>query len=469
MQRKEREGRKERKEKIDFVVFRFALFASFALFAVHFIRVHSCRFVQIRVPHLFVLLVALASVAGGCATSNPERATVVWISIDGLRPDYLDRAKTPLLNRLVREGASTRKLIPPTPSLTFTSHVTQATGVGVAHHGIPGNAFYDTATKQRYNFPHEGAMLQAEPIWLTAKRQGVRVLVHDWPLAHAQTGPVRADYFLPKFDPAPTDEQRLDRVLETWRSDGGGDGSGEPLRLIMGYVKDPDVVGHRHGPDAPETLAAVAATDALLQHFVDDAIAQFRKQRRRRDEALYVVFTSDHGMATATTSINLDKLIDRPLPRDIVRVNSAAFVMLYLDPVPEAERDARKAALLRDLKRWDFISVYTRETLPPRWQLAHPTRVGDIVVLAKPDHAFSNRLPLATFLSEKVGSQSGVHGYSPEESREMNALCVIWRYPERMKRRELGKVPAERMHAIVAQLLNVEPAAGVRAAPRSIR
>src|SRR5438045_4017685 len=31
-------------------------------------------------------------------------------------------------------------------------------------------------------------MLQAEPIWLTAKRQGVRTLVHDWPLSHAQRG-----------------------------------------------------------------------------------------------------------------------------------------------------------------------------------------------------------------------------------------------------------------------------------------
>src|SRR5688500_4355976 len=80
------------------------------------------------VGRIVVIAVALFALVSGCA-KDAERATVVWISIDGLRPDYLDRGKTPLLNRLVREGASTRRLVPPTPSLTFTSHVTQATGV----------------------------------------------------------------------------------------------------------------------------------------------------------------------------------------------------------------------------------------------------------------------------------------------------------------------------------------------------
>ena len=406
-----------------------------------------------------ILLVTVAF-AGGCA-NNHERATVVWISIDGLRPDYLDRANAPLLNRLVREGVSTRQLIPPTPSLTFTSHVTQATGVGPGRHGIPGNSFYDTATKQRYNFPHEAAMLQAEPIWLTAKRQGVRTLAYDWPLAHAQAGPVRTDYFLDKFDGTLTDVQRLDMLLDRWRNDVGD----EPLRLLMSYVKQPDVVGHRHGPDARETLAAVEETDRLLQGFVDDVVTQFERQRRRRNEQLYVVFTSDHGMASAATSVNLDKLLERPLPRSVTRINSAAFVMLYLDQVPDAERETLKASILRDLgKQPNALAVYARESLPPRWNLAHPTRVGDIVILARPGHGFSTRLPLPIYPSAREGPQSGLHGYAPEESPDMNALCVIWRYPQRLKRRDLGAVRAEQMHATVARMLKIQPAKGAAVA-----
>jgi predicted AlkP superfamily pyrophosphatase or phosphodiesterase len=403
----------------------------------------------------FVLLIV--AFLCGCA-GKAERATVVWISIDGLRPDYLDRADAPLLNRLVREGASTRELIPPTPSLTFTSHVTQATGVGVAAHGIPGNSFYDAATKQRYNFPHEGAMLQAEPIWLTAKRQGVRVLVHDWPLAHAQAGNVRADYFLPKFDADLTDAKRLDQLLETWRRDAGA----EPLRLVMGYVKQPDVIGHRRGPNAPHTLAAVTETDALLQRFVDDATQIFRAKQRRGDR-LYFVFTSDHGMATAATSVNLDKVLAKPLPRAVQRINSAAFVMLYLDQVPPGEREALRAGVLRDLGRCEGVAVYTRETLPPRWQLCHPTRVGDIVVFAKPGYAFSTRLPLATYPASQANESGGLHGYPPEECPDMNAFCAIWREDRGMKRKDLGEVRAEQMHPTVAHLLHIKPADGVRA------
>ena len=32
-------------------------------------------------------------------------------------------------------------------------------------------------------------------------------------------------------------------------------------------------------------------------------------------------------------------------------------------------------ALMKDLGRWNFLSAYTRQTLPAPWNLAHPTRV----------------------------------------------------------------------------------------------
>ena len=407
-----------------------------------------------------LIVTALFVFLGGCAAGAPDRSVVVWISIDGLRPDYLDRAEAPLLKQLVREGLSSQRLVPPTPSLTFPSHVTQATGVPPGAHGIPANSFYDTADDRRYNFPHEAAMLEAEPIWITAKRQGVRTLVQDWPLSHAQAGDVRTDYFHDRFDAAPSDEQRLRLLLDTW----GGDAGDEPLRLLMGYVKNVDVVGHRHGPESAEVIAAVEETDALLRRFLDDALRAFRRRVRGREQ-FYLVLTSDHGMASAHTSVNLDKLFERPLPRGVRRITSATFAMLYLDQVPPDEREALEESLLKDLRRWDFLSAYTRESLPPEWGLAHPTRVGDIVVLLKPGHALSNRLPLPFFSAEKTGESGGVHGYAPAESPKMNGFCVIWRYPDALSRRDLGRVGAEQMHPTVARLLRVAPAEGVEATP----
>ena len=122
-----------------------------------------------------VLCVCICVASAGCwgkgakaPQAPPGRAVVVWISIDGLRPDYLDRGATPLFHRMIREGAYSKQLMTIFPSLTFPSHDAEATGTPAGMHGIPANDFYDTATHQQYNFPKFAEMLQAEPIWLTA-------------------------------------------------------------------------------------------------------------------------------------------------------------------------------------------------------------------------------------------------------------------------------------------------------------
>src|SRR5256885_572819 len=138
-----------------------------------------------RVVHLVsVLLLFFAGF--GCAQPAP-RTTVLWISVDGLRGDYLKRADPPTLMRLAHAGAYTTQVRPIFPSETFPNHIAQVTGTTADHTGIPTNAFFDTATGQRYSFPDDSALIRVEPIWTTAKRQGVRVAVIDWPMSYKQT------------------------------------------------------------------------------------------------------------------------------------------------------------------------------------------------------------------------------------------------------------------------------------------
>ena len=139
--------------------------------------------------------------------------------MDGFRGDYVDRTTLPFFGRLMKEGVYSRRFHPVFPPITFPSHCAEATGVGVDRHGITGNDFYDTTTRAEQRFPAEAAFLEAEPIWLTAERQGVRTLVFDWPLSQKQTGPVQDEYFADKFDNAPTDAQRLDHLLAVWQQD----------------------------------------------------------------------------------------------------------------------------------------------------------------------------------------------------------------------------------------------------------
>jgi hypothetical protein len=378
---------------------------------------------------LFLALLAVVALCG--CTPAPSRPVVVWISIDGFRPDYLDHANAPTLKRLIAQGESSRQLVPPMPSLTFPSHVTQVTGVLVRQHGIPANSFYDATTKQLYKYPNDERMLEAEPIWRTAQRQGVRALVQDWPLSF-EPGET--------FDAERSDQQRLDELLDTWRRDRGR----PSLRLIMSYIKNIDVVGHEHGPDAPETRAAVERVDAQVKWFIDKATQVLRQQKRHGND-LYLVLTSDHGMTPVRTRVSAESLFARPPPPSVERVSGGTFAMLHLDRVPAAERDALQASLLADLWRWDFLDVYTRDRLPPEWGLAHPTRVGDIVIVLRPGYLLTDRQP------------RGAHGYVPAECPDMNGLCVIWRYPSHAARRDLGRIDGAQMHATVARLLGIQP------------
>src|SRR5690554_1798607 len=82
-----------------------------------------------------------AGMQNDAATAAEPKRTVVWVSVDGVRPDYVRRGNTPTLRRLMREGAYTEELIPVFPSLTFPSHVSLATGVKAGKHGVMGNSF----------------------------------------------------------------------------------------------------------------------------------------------------------------------------------------------------------------------------------------------------------------------------------------------------------------------------------------
>jgi hypothetical protein len=417
--------------------------------------------------YLRLSLIALLVWSCGCSHGSPAsehqavgRTVVVWLSLDGFGPDYFDRAPTPALHRLLAQGAWSRHMTTITPSLTFPSHVSEATGVTADLHGIPANDFYDAATGKQYNFPSDPSMLESEPIWTTAKRQNVRTLVYEWPFAQGQSGPLATDYFLPAFENKPTVEERVDRLLATWRDDHHA----EPLRLLMGYIKATDVLGHSHGPASPEVTEKIGQIDALIAHLVDQSAEIFRQKMSPNDRR-YIVLTTDHGMAPVHTLVNLEKLFANPLPHAVKHVTSGPLGMIYFDQLPATQAAEMKTSMLGELGHDDFLDVYPRDSLPAQWHFAHPTRVGDILVMLHPGFTFSTRLPLATFAVEKVGTPKGMHGYPQAICPQMAAFCIFWRYPKPLGGRDLGDTNELQIHPSVAALLHIKPATRATAAP----
>ncbi len=415
--------------------------------------------------------------------SQPRgQATVLWISVDGFRHDYVDRWHPPFISKMMNEGAYSKHMRTVFPSITFASHVSEVTGTTVTHHGIPANDFYDRVSKKQLAFPSDSSLVLAEPIWRTATRQGVRTEVFDWPLSQVQHGENVPAYSDPNpFDGRQTGDQRLGRVADVYEHDSAN----PPLRLLMGYVEGTDNPGHKYGPDAPQTAAMVGEVDQLLQRTFDRLYADFQAKRRTPADTFYFLMTTDHGMSPVKTLVRLDFLLDLPprtarstetaatLPngkepfgtgaahRDVIVMTSGPLGYVYLpDTLTGEARDDRITGYLAKLRAKPYLRAYRQEDLPPEWEFRSATRIGDIVVMLNDGYTFSGKIPLAEYPVEKGDGPRGMHGYPVEETPNMEGFILMWRSTNNWGGKNLGIVHAVQFHATVANWLGINPAPG---------
>lgn len=393
-------------------------------------------------------------------TDGQPRTIVVWISIDGVRPDYLERARTPFFDRMMREGAYSLALAPAFPSLTFPNHASQATGTPVAQHGVPLNSFYDLEMDRAFSFPNQSRLLGSEPIWNTAERQGRRTAVYDWVLSHNQTGPDAAAYFGAGYDSNLKDRDRIRPLLNAWRKDKNR----QPLQLLMGYMVEPDKVGHAYGPDSREIGFAMRDMDNIMNRFTRQALRLFERRMKPGDE-FYLIITSDHGMSPVHTAVNPRVLTGISLEEDrgddimLMTSGNIAHIFLHsiLDPVERAERES---FIIKRVGSQPWARIHRRDELPEHWGYNHPTRTGDLVIVLDTGYTFSRRTPGLTASPDEAQSAIGMHGYDVEENPEMNGILLVWRYRQPIGGIDLGPTHSLQLHATVAHLLGIEPAAG---------
>ena len=403
--------------------------------------------------------------AGYFGREDPESGepvtAVFWISVDGFRPDYLDRAETPFFDRILAEGAYSREHQVVFPSLTFPSHVSQATGVPVREHGIPMNRFYDSETGAQYHYPGDSRLLETEPIWTTAARQGLRVISLDWPLAHAQTGPHAAEIFDPEFPRGLSDAERLRRPFQRWLEDKAR----EPFRLTMGYAAGPDRPGHRYGPDSDEVIEAVERIDALLGAHYQALVARWN-ERMAAEDRFYFIITSDHGMSPVRTLVHPERLTGIEASEGVQLMFGANVAHVYLDSeLPPEQRKNLTKTVLNRIDELPFARAHTRDTLPPEWAYDHPSRTGDLVIALDPGYSFSRTPEELTVDAAEAGGPLGMHGYDPREDPNMQTIAFFQRHPRPLGGVDLGPVHSLQLHPTVARLLNIQPAAGATAEP----
>ena len=104
------------------------------------------------------------------------------------------------------------------PSKTFPNHYTQVTGLYADDHGIVSNRMYDPTFKEYFTIgtksltASEGKWYGGEPIWVTAKSQGLTTACMFWPGSDAKIKDTRPDYYFP-YNGAVKLEDRIEQVV----------------------------------------------------------------------------------------------------------------------------------------------------------------------------------------------------------------------------------------------------------------
>jgi predicted AlkP superfamily pyrophosphatase or phosphodiesterase len=127
-------------------------------------------------PLAFAACCAALLASGAAVAPQP---VVILLSWDGVRHDYPDRTALPALARMAQQGVRAARLLPVFPSTTFPNHVALATGTYPDRHGILDNQFCDRA-RGFFFYGNDASWLEAEPLWVSAERQGVKAGVFFW-------------------------------------------------------------------------------------------------------------------------------------------------------------------------------------------------------------------------------------------------------------------------------------------------
>ena len=333
------------------------------------------------------------------ATSSP----LILISIDGFRPDYLNRQVTPNLNALAAKGVRAEAMHPSFPSKTFPNHYTIVTGLRPDRHGVVDNTMEDSAIPGvRFYLGNQAAVTdrrwwdQAEPIWVSAEKKGIRSATMFWPGSEADIQGVRPSQWS-VFDGKLAANDRVDTLL-SWL----GRPADQRAGFLTLYFDDVDHAGHTFGPDAQETTQSTQVVDTAIGRLLQGL------EKLRIDANLVIV--ADHGMAATSSSraIRFDMLAPVKSYRMVTNGPYAG-----IEATPGQEQSLADAIL----KPHEHMQCWRKENMPARLHYGQNARVPAFFCLAELGWVI---VPNAKAVERANG---GTHGYD-NLAPEMAALFI---------------------------------------------
>jgi hypothetical protein len=399
------------------------------------------------------------------AETGGPRNRVLWISIASFRGDYMEKAQAPFLKEMAGQGQSSSSLLPVFPTLHYPCLMSQATGMPVTGHGISGNRMRDPETKEILDRPTKLSLLGAEPIWTLAKRQGLAVLVHDWPFSQEQPTSAPADVFLPKFDPELSDEARLNALLEAWGSFKGP----KKIALAMASLHDLEKAAISHGSRDPATFEAVAKMDTVLKNFFEKLRGEWPSLSSPGDK-LYVVLTTDHGRADAEKVINFAHLMGPLAERVDYTVDSGVANIWFKEPPAGVKMEAFTKKYDEELRARIYWKSFPRGEYPSYLNLgAGGPFLGDRLLILKGGYAFADaKGSEPVYNPSETSGPFSFGGYPVHDSSRMKGQVFLFELNGHGKTGDLGEIEGAQFYPTVCEILELKGTSAVTAKPLSV-
>lgn len=357
---------------------------------------------------------------------------LLLISLDGFRPDYLDL--TPTLKRLAYCGVSAPYMKPVFPTKTFPNHYSIVTGLYPESHGIIDNNMYHPKLKRAFSVRrgqdnYNPVWWEAEPLWVTAEKQGKITGTYFWPGSEIKINGTRPTYYF-KYSNKVSWKRRLDTIM-SWLD---LPQESRPSFMTL-YINEPDHASHAHGPESQQVNRVLNKLDSFIELMI------MALQRKNLLGCVDIIIVSDHGMAKTDCS------------KVIVLNNYINSSEVYLSPGPigrirpKGKRSVESLVEIFRCNRPELL-VYKKNDLPKRYHYSFNNKIEPVIIDLPPGwtivHDFDQKY-----------CQGGNHGYD-YLNPEMNAIFLA--YGPSFKRNLLIEPFLNlELYELMAELLDVNP------------
>jgi predicted AlkP superfamily pyrophosphatase or phosphodiesterase len=395
---------------------------------------------------LWALILIVCAVPALPQSDAQKGRMVVVVSLDGFPAYALDdpRLPIPTLRKLAKEGVIASSMQPVNPTYTWPNHTSLVTGVDASRHQVLFNGLLTHPDgggqpsiepwhdKERmvhvptiYDLAYQAGLTTAQVDWVAIYR--AKTITWQFPEMPTPNGAIERELIA---DGTVTQEQlrTFDDSNQAWRDQIWTDAAADILEkhqpnLLLLHLLNLDDTSHEYGPMSSPSFTAMAFLDDRVKQIVD-TIQHAGLSRRTT-----LIIVSDHGFRAVLHTLHPNALLrekgllpkgnDQPKQPPYV-ISKGGIAMVYADHRPELISQLRGIfAGAEGVDRVCGVDEFSQIGLPLP---AASDQAPDLVLIAKPDYAFSSKEG-KSFVTPPT--EGGTHGYLNTDPK-MQAIFLAW-------------------------------------------